>query len=484
MSFLNPEYFWLFLFLVAAFIKKDFKNLGVVSLGYIVTFVFIVLALTRPVIEQEPVKSEQVLSDVLIAVDLSYSMHSTDISPSRLARAKEILKELVKVRKKSRYGVLGFTTNAIVLSPMTEDSELLLHLFNSLDEKLIITKGSSVMPALVLARKMSKSQKLSVVILSDGADELSYEDEARFAKENSLIVNVFMLATKMGGTLTLGSGELLKDELGDIVVSRENESIAVIAKSTGGVYTKDFDELLDALDSQKQKDFKSQTTVVKNLELFYYFVVLAIITFLVSVTTLKRFIVAFLLMFGVSLNADMLDTLNEMMDKNRANFNRATTYYKSGEYEKALLNFERVKSSNEEFKSVIYYNIGNTLIRLKEFKKAREAYLKSLTLLYTIEADENLRYIKNVGENKQMITGQQKSSKKSSLAKKESSSKKKKEGGSSNMKVSAAASSGADDGGKKSRSSSKVDLNSGKAKLSSKQYELINKRQVNEKTPW
>ena len=52
------------------------------------------------------------------------------------------------------------------------------------------------------------------------------------------------------------------------------------------------------------------------------------------------------------------------------------------------------------------------------------------------------------------------------------------------MKVSAAASSGADDGGKKSKSESKLDLNSGKAKLSSKQYELINKRGVNEKKPW
>ena len=47
-----------------------------------------------------------------------------------------------------------------------------------------------------------------------------------------------------------------------------------------------------------------------------------------------------------------------------------------------------------------------------------------------------------------------------------------------------AASSGADDGAKRSKSESKVDLNSGKAKLSSKQYELINRRRVDEKKPW
>ncbi len=481
MSFLYPEYFWLFLFLVAGFIKKDFKGLSIVSLGYIVTFVFIILALTRPVLEQEPIESQQVLSDVVIAVDLSYSMQADDIKPTRLQKAKEILQELIKSEKKSRFGILGFTTNAIVLSPMTEDSELLEHLFNSLDDKLIITKGSSVMPALKLARKMSKSKNLSLVILSDGADELNYSDEAKFAKENSLVVNVFMLATKIGGTLKLENGELLKDERGDIVVSRENSAIEVISDATGGVYTKSFDELIDALDSQKTDDKKSKTTIIRNLELFYYLIVLAIISFLVSVTTLKRFVLAFLLLFGVSLNADIMEYFK---DENRVEFKKANHYYKDGEYEKALHSYEGVKSANAEFKSIVYYNMGNSLVRLKEFKKAREAYSKSLTLLYSKEAYENLLYIYNVKEQMQMSTGQQKSAKKSSIAKKESSDKKKKEGGSSNMKVSASASSGAEEGGKKSKSQSKVDLNSGKAKLSSKQYELINKRGVNEKQPW
>ncbi len=481
MSFLYPEYFWLFLFLVAGFIKKDFKSLSIVSLGYIVTFIFIILALTRPVLEQEPIESEQLLSDVVIAVDLSYSMQAMDIKPTRLKKAKQTLLNLIKVKQKSRFGILGFTTNAIVLSPMTEDSELLEYLFNSLDEKLIITKGSSVMPALKLARKMSKSKNLSVVILSDGGDEFSYSDEAKFAKENSMIVNIFMLATKSGGTLELDNGELLKDELGDIVVSRENSAIKIISDTTEGIYTKSLAELVDAIDAQRSENKKSKTIIIRNFELFYYLIVLAIISFLVSVTTLKRFVLAFLLIFGVGLDAKVLEFFG---DENRVQFKRANSYYKGGEYEKSFHTYETVKSADAKFKSIVYYNMGNSLVRLKEFKKAREAYVKSLTLFYSKEAYENLLHIQDVKEQMQMNTGQQKSSKKSSIAKKENSTKKPKEGGSSNMKVSASASSGADDGGKKSRSKSKVDLNSGKVKLSSKQYELINRRGVDEKQPW
>ena len=481
MSFLNPEYLWLFLFLVAAFIKKDFKELRLTSFGYILTFIFIVLALMRPVIEQEPIKSKEVLSDVVVAVDLSYSMQATDITPSRLEFAKEILLKLVEKEKKSRFGVLGFTTNAIILSPLTQDSELLLHLFGSLNEKLIMTKGSSIMPALHLARKMSKSKRVSVLILSDGGDELNYSDEAKFAKENNLVINVLMIATKLGGTLPLANGELLKDELGDIVVSRENSSIESISNATGGVYSSSVDDIFDALSSQREDEFMSNTTVVKNLELFYYLVTLAIITFLVSVTSLKRYAVAFLLLFGVSVQADMLELFQ---DENKLEFKEAGVLYQSGEYEKALVKYENVKSSSPEFKALVFYNLGNTFVRLKEFKKAREAYKKSLTLHQTKEAYENMLYILDVKEQKQMSTGQQKSAEKSSIAKKKDSTQKKKEGGSSNMKVSATASSGADDGGKKSKSESKIDLNSGKAKLSSKQYELINRRQIDEKKPW
>ncbi|MCF6309162.1 MAG: VWA domain-containing protein [Sulfurimonas sp.] len=473
MSFISPESFWLLLFLLPLFIKKDFRSFTLTTCGYILTSVFIILALSRPVVEQEPIKSKQMLADVVVAVDLSFSMHADDVHPTRLDKAKEILKELVHVGSKTRFGVLGFTTNAIVLSPLTEDRELLLHLFNSLDEKFIITKGNSVMPALKLARKMSNMKGLSVVILSDGADELSYESEALYAKENSMSVNIFMLASTIGGTLRLENGELLKDELGDIVVSRENSAIKEISDATGGVYTKDLGELLDALESQKLKDKESETNIVQNMELFYYFVFLAIVTFLASVTTLKRYVLAALLLLGVNMSAS----------ENTKLFNEADKQYKSGNYEKALSNYESVKSSHVELKSVIYYNIGNTYVRLQQFKKAREAYLKSLTLMYSKEADENLAYIKEASDKKEMSTGQQKTDKKSSIAKKMKSSKKQKEGGSSNMKVSAPAGSGADDG-KKSKSKSMVNLNSGKAKLSSAQYELINKRVVNEKQPW
>ncbi len=504
MSFLYPSYFWLLLLLLLIFVQKDLKQIRLSVYGYIVTSVFIVIALARPVIEQEPLKKEQYLSDVVLAVDLSYSMHATDIKPSRSQKVKELLQKLLKSEQKSRFGVLGFTTNAIILSPLSEDSEVLMHLFSSLDETLIMTKGSAVMPALKLARKISHAKQLSVVLLSDGGDKQSYKKEALFAQKNGLKVNILMIATKMGATITLEDGELLKDENGNIVVSRENEHIKLIADASGGVYTKDLSTLLLALESQREAEVSTQSVVVQNIELFYYFIVLAIITFLLSVTKLKRIVLAWLLIFGISLDASVLEYLDEKtaqeayvhkeyekaieyykkVQTNHAYFNLANSYYKNGEYEKALVNYEKVKSSDINFKAKVFYNMANTFVRLKKFKKAKENYLKSLTLCYTKEADDNYRHIRNVAEQKTMQTGEQKTKKHASFAQEQDQSHKKKDAGSSNMNVSAKAGSGASDMGKKIESEAMFNLNSTKAKLSSKQYELINKRGVNEQKPW
>ncbi len=504
MSFLYPEYFWLLVFLLLIFVKKAPNEVRLSLYGYMITFIFIVIALSRPVIEQEPLKNKELLNDVIIAVDLSYSMQATDREPTRLARAKILLKELLKKSRHNRFGVIGFTTNAIILSPLSNDAELLVHLFEMLDEKLIMTKGSAIMPALKLARKMSHAKELSVVIFSDGGDKISYKEETLYAKEHALRVNVFMLASQSGSTIRLESGALLKDKNGDIVISRENKHIKLLSDTTGGIYTEDISQLLSALESQRSDAVESQAMLLQNIELFYYFVALAIVSFLLSVTKLKRGVLWLLLLVGISLEASVMEYIDAKVAQeaykegdykqaieyykdihtNQAYFNLANSYYKNGEYEQALLYYEKVKSSDIKFKAVVFYNMANTLVRLKEFQKAKESYLKSLTLLYTKEADENYHYIKDVLEQKTIQTGKQKTKKQLSNAKKHNSSKKQKEGGSSNMKVQAKAGSGSSQKGKKVDSEAMLNLNSAKAKLSSKQYELINKRGVDEQKPW
>jgi Ca-activated chloride channel family protein len=410
-------------------------------------------------------------------------MHADDLKPTRLEYAKTVLKELINSNHKDRFAIIAFTTNAIILSPLSDDSELLLHLFSGLDEQMIMTKGTAIMPMLKLARKMSKSKNPRVLIFSDGGDAQEYDKEAQYALKNGLHVSIMMLASERGATIKEDNGDLLKDEKGNIVVSRANEAIKALSNFTKGRYLKEPDasDVIKLVSEQENHDFESEKKVMQYRELFYIFITLALISSLLAFTTLSlhvmKRIAPFLLIFGITLEATSTDA--------KLKYNQAGMFYKQGQYEKALNLYRAVKSSEANFKYKVYYNMGNCLIRLKEYNKAREMFVKSLTLVDDIQARENLLAIFYAQEQDHMITGRQKGKKREQDSSAKNSSKnKKKEGGSSNMDVSADSSNGAGDDGKKVKSEARLNFSKSKSKLSSKQYELINQRSVYETKPW
>jgi Ca-activated chloride channel family protein len=170
-----------------------------------------------------------------------------------------------------------------------------------------------------------------------------------------------------------------------------------------------------------------------------------------------------------------------------ARYNAANSYYKAGKYEKALALYGSVRSSDSRFKAGLYFNMANCYIRLQEFEKAREQLLNSLTLRYDREADENLRFIAEAEEQDHLITGRQEGKKRAQASEAESSEapRKQKEGGGSNQPSDADAAKGGGGEGKKAKTDPRLSFSKeGEARLSSRQYELINQRSINETRPW
>ena len=511
MSFLSP--FWLLALGVVGTYWVAVRRLGYRADGsqkwLLISMALVIVALARPVLEQKPVSVEQMGSDVIIAVDLSYSMRATDVAPSRLSAAKTLLTDLVRSDSQDRFGVIGFTTSAIILSPLTKDTELLEHLFGSLDESQIITKGTQVMSALELARKMSYAKQPLVILLTDGGDESSYVKEAEFARDNNLRLSVVMLGTAQGSTLSEGDGTL-KDENGHIVVSSRNDAIGEIVEAGGGkiIEGADAGAVRELINQSRSEDFQGKSTVLRYQELFYVPLILALMAFIFSMTSLgdkvSKSILVVLAFIGVSSNAGVLDfaylydakksyeaknyersaQLYAHVKTSKAKYNQATALYKAGKYHDALTLYQGIKSSDPIFKATLYYNSGNCYIRLQEFDNARDALLKSLTLNYTKEADDNLRFITHAQEQKSLnVRKEKKDQLKAESGSPKGESKPAKQGGGSNMKSDMAAGGGGDEG-KKVQSDPRLSMSQGKARLSSTQYELINQRSVHETKPW
>ncbi|MDD5051808.1 MAG: VWA domain-containing protein [Sulfuricurvum sp.] len=507
MNFISP--FWLFILILLPLYfwlarKKKWNNQG----WLLISIAFLILSLARPVIPQKPISVEEAGSDVIFAVDLSYSMRGNDVKPSRLEVAKRLLREVVHNDRNERFGVIGFTTSAIVLSPLTKDRELLEHLFNGLDESQIITKGTDMMGALELARKMSHAAHPILILLTDGGDEASYTKEADFVQENNLAVSVVMLASREGSTLPMADGTSLKDDAGHIVVSARNDAIEEVIHDGRILNNPDSSAIRSLIDTLRRDDFAGSTTVMHYQELFYLPLVVALFAFITAFTSLggkiSRWLVPLVALIGLSAQGGTIDFIDlyfakknydqgkfdraeqlyRGIDSSHARYNRAACFYKAGKYQESLGLYRMIQSDDPVFKAAIFYNMGNCYIRLQEFSNARESFIKSLTLRYTRAADQNLRAIDGVSEQQTLNVRKEKKDAQAQDENKPTGEKKaSKEGGGSNMKSDVASGGGGDEG-KKAQSDPRISMSQGKAKLSSRQYELINQRSVHETKPW
>ncbi len=239
----------------------------------------------------------------------------------------------------------------------------------------------------------------------------------------------------------------------------------------------------------------------------------ALLSFIFAVTSLFKYfsklVLIILALIGVNLHADMREfTTMSAGDKAYAQekylkdlekkkalgerspedaYNLGNAFYKAGKYEEAIDTYKTIRSTSPTLKAKIFHNLGNAYIRIEMYKKARAAFTKSLIIHFDKETNENLLYISHFKKAEGLQTGQQKGKKKNESKKANETSKKsgeKKAGGSSNMKVSANAGAGSKTKGKKVKSESQVNFNPSQSALSYKQYELINKRSVNEENPW
>lgn len=206
-----------------------------------------VVALARP---QFGMKSEVRKGrgmDVVIALDLSRSMMAQDVVPSRLERAKVELSVLIDQLAGDRIGLVGFTSVALPLSPLTVDkSAVKLQLKGAVPDDLP-RGGTAIGPAIDEAKRMLESSRLTqaakaMVILTDGEE---HEGEpvkaAEAAKAAGIEVHVVGIGSRTGEPIPMidGSGKVtgyLKDQAGQTVVSRLNEKLlSSVAEAGGGV---------------------------------------------------------------------------------------------------------------------------------------------------------------------------------------------------------------------------------------------------------
>jgi Ca-activated chloride channel family protein len=179
---------------------------------------------------------------LLVLLDISASMRATDVKPSRLARARQEVEDLLDRGPGLRVGVVAFASVAHVVAPITEDHETIRHLLPSLSPDLLRWQGSRVSSALDRAERLLSGQPAgtphALVLVTDG-DFAEEGLEARLAALHArgVTLHVLGIGTADGSQVPSAGGGVVTARDGRPVVSRLEESrLEALAKAGGGIY--------------------------------------------------------------------------------------------------------------------------------------------------------------------------------------------------------------------------------------------------------
>jgi Ca-activated chloride channel family protein len=199
-----------------------------------------VVALAGPVWDRQPVPVFRSEGALVIALDLSASMNSTDLKPSRIERAKFKVADILRARKTGQTALLVFAAQAFVVTPLTNDVKTLSAHLSVLDPSIMPSQGSEPAAALELAAKLLTQGGLPnghVLLITDGADEASMARARDIAKANDFTLSVLGMGTADGAPVPDANGDFIKSGNGVLVMSHlDGASLKALAKDGRGVY--------------------------------------------------------------------------------------------------------------------------------------------------------------------------------------------------------------------------------------------------------
>jgi len=180
-----------------------------------VAWALVVLAAARPVWIDPPIEQVQAARDLLLAVDLSGSMDTRDMTDAaggrvdRLTAVKQVLGDFIDRRAGDRIGLIVFGESAYLQAPFTLDHAVVRQL---LDETAVRMAGPRTMigDAIGLGIKTfaaSTSDERVLILLTDGNDTGSKMPPARaaaIAADHGVTIH----AIAMGDPRTAGEDQL------------------------------------------------------------------------------------------------------------------------------------------------------------------------------------------------------------------------------------------------------------------------------------
>lgn len=267
-TFLNPEFFWLFALLPLAILwyvlkhKQEKPTLKISSIkGFKGTtsllpkfkhglFVLRLLALSAMIVALARPRSVDVSNksnstygiDIVIASDVSGSMLAKDLKPNRMEALKNVASSFVKERFNDRIGIVVYAAEAYTKTPVTSDKSVVLQAISDIKYDNVLQDGTGIGMGLATAvnrLKDSKAKSKVIILMTDGVNNAGFLDPQTSAEiASDLGIKVYTIGIGTNGNALFpyayapNGGFLFKM----MPVQIDEKLMKEIAQKTGGKY--------------------------------------------------------------------------------------------------------------------------------------------------------------------------------------------------------------------------------------------------------
>ncbi|MEM6631232.1 MAG: VWA domain-containing protein [Bacteroidota bacterium] len=179
--------------------------------------------------------------EIYFLLDISASMNAQDLSPSRLYKAKRMIRQLVRKLQGDKIGLIVFSDDAFLQCPLTRDYELFETLLGFAEPQQFSRSGTQYRPALSMAldhlnyqNSSEKERNQAVILLSDGEDYgNAYPSILDRYKKNRIKLFAIGLGTRRGSRIPQkGSQGFIEDPQGlPVISSLKDSTLKAIARN-------------------------------------------------------------------------------------------------------------------------------------------------------------------------------------------------------------------------------------------------------------
>lgn len=253
-------------------------------------FLLLIISLLGPSFGESKREIKSVGKDIFMLVDLSQSMDATDVQPSRLAKVKFELKNIVEAFSSDRMGIIIFSSEAFMQVPLTYDQNALNLFIETLNTGLVPNTGTDFEPPLEMAlEKLNDDespvtrQKSKVILLISDGEDFGENTAAIVDNIESSGIRLFTLGvgTERGSRIPTRTGFKTDNDGTEVITRLDSRSLKQLASETDGTYFEinetrnDVSRLINTIKGI-EGELRDSRQVDVSANRYYYFLIAAL----------------------------------------------------------------------------------------------------------------------------------------------------------------------------------------------------------------